>query len=182
MVERRRDHNELKLSFLDHTTSNTTIAPLQINPPNNESSESNLAAIIAPVVVLTIVAVALILAFLLYRRRKNRKEVAKLEPGTPSMNLRSLGNFPAISVKDHINMLTADDLLKSKMPVNDVKKIRQFPVDRVAYENDLGEGQFGQVFQGRRLFQTLFHQLYNFVSSEEAVTVYQFLIIIQEIS
>ena len=157
MVERRRDHNELKLSFLDHTTSNTTIAPLQINPPNNESSESNLAAIIAPVVVvLTIVAVALILAFLLYRRRKNRKEVAKLEPGTPSMNLRSLGNFPAISVKDHINMLTADDLLKSKMPVNDVKKIRQFPVDRVAYENDLGEGQFGQVFQGRLLFHICF--------------------------
>ena len=158
MVERRRDHNEIKLSFLDHTTSNTTIAPLQINPPNNESSESNLAAIIAPVVVvLAIVAVTLILAFLLYRRRrKNRKEVAKLEPGTPSMNLRSLGNFPAISVKDHINMLTADDLLKSKMPVNDVKKIRQFPVDRVAYENDLGEGQFGQVFQGRRLFQICF--------------------------
>ena len=75
---------------------------------------------------------------------------AKLEPGTPSMNLRSLGNqFPSVSVKDHINMLTADDVLKSKMPVNDVNKIRQFPVDKVAYEKDLGEGQFGQVFQGK---------------------------------
>ena len=66
------------------------------------------------------------------------------------MNFRGLGNFPSVSVKDHINrMLTADDLLKSKMPINDVKMIRQFPVDRVAYEKDLGEGQFGQVFQGK---------------------------------
>jgi hypothetical protein len=65
------------------------------------------------------------------------------------MNFRGLGNFPAVSVKDHINMLTADDLLKSKMPINDVKMIKHFPVDRVAYEKDLGEGQFGQVFQGR---------------------------------
>ena len=84
--------------------------------------------------------------FLVQRRRRNRKDQAKLEPGTPSMNLRD--SFPAVSVKDHINKLTAEDLLKSKMPVNDVKMIRQFPVDRVAYEKDLGEGQFGQVFQG----------------------------------
>ena len=124
-------------------TSNEAIAP--------EESSDNKAAIIAPIVVIiSVLAVAFLLAFLLYRRRQNRKEQAKLEPGTPSMNFRGLGNFPSVSVKDHINrMLTADDLLKSKMPINDVKMIRQFSVDRVAYEKDLGEGQFGQVFQGK---------------------------------
>lgn len=76
------------------------------------------------------------------------------------MNLRSLGNFPTVSVKDHINKLTADDLLKSKIPINDVKLIKQFPVDMVAYERDLGEGQFGQVFQGRLKYFS--RVLYNF--------------------
>ncbi|XP_028405096.1 insulin-like growth factor 1 receptor [Dendronephthya gigantea] len=120
------------------------------NKESSGSEDDNNVIIIASVVVIFLVLVLVILlTFLLHRRRRNRKEQAKLEPGTPSMNLRV--SFPAVSVKDHINMLTAEDLLKSKMSVNDVKKIRQFPVDRVAYEKDLGEGQFGQVFQGRAI-------------------------------
>ncbi|CAB3991422.1 Muscle, skeletal receptor tyrosine kinase, partial [Paramuricea clavata] len=139
------------LTGLFNHTSNVTLVPIN-NPTGDDTSSDDKAAIIAPVVVIiTVLAVASLLAFLLYRRRKNRNDQAKLDPGTPSMNLRGLGNFPAVSVKDHINMLTADDLLKSKMPINDVKMIKQFPVDRVAYEKDLGEGQFGQVFQGRAM-------------------------------
>ena len=121
------------------------------NASSKEQSDYK-AFIIAPTVgVIAILVVVFLLVFLMYRRRQNRKKIqAKLEPGTPSLSFRGLGSFPAVSVKDHINnMLTADDLLKSKMPVNDVKRIRQFPVDRVAYDKDLGEGQFGQVFQGK---------------------------------
>ena len=125
---------------------------MKARPTSDNTSDNKAATIVPIVVVISVLVVAFLLAFLLYRRRKNRNDQAKLEPGTPSMNLRSLGNLPAVSVKDHINMmLTADDLLKSKMPINDVRMIRQFPVDRVAYEKDLGEGQFGQVFQGKSI-------------------------------
>ncbi|CAB4006603.1 high affinity nerve growth factor receptor-like isoform X1 [Paramuricea clavata] len=122
--------------LFNYSTLNVSTSSTTDSPPNG------MAAIIAPViVVITVLAVA----FLLYRRRKNREEQAKLDSGTPSLKIRGL----KWSIRDHINKMSADDQLKSMMPVNDVKKIKQFPVDRISYEKDLGEGQFGQVFQGR---------------------------------
>ena len=131
------------LSVLDQTDT--------LGSTNDETLSDNITIIAPVIVVIAVLAVAFLLCFLLYRHRKNREETAKLDPGTPSMSFRGIGNFPAVSVKDHINMLSADDLLKSKIPINDVKLIRQYPVDRVAYEKDLGQGQFGQVFQGNTI-------------------------------
>ena len=118
-----------------------------LDDTGNES-ENEKSAILAVIVVVPAILVICLIVFFLYRRRKKRDEHAKLDPGTPRTNPRILGMFPSISVKDHINKLTADDLLKSKISVTDPKQIKQYPVDMIAYEKDLGEGQFGQVFQG----------------------------------
>ena len=104
--------------------------------------------LIAAIIVVASLLIFCLIIFLLYRRRAKRDEHAKLDPGTPSMSLRGLGEFPSISVKDHINNLCADDLLKSKISITDPKEMQQYPVSMIAYEKDLGEGQFGQVFQG----------------------------------
>lgn len=103
---------------------------------------------IAGIVVAGLFVNILIFIFLcrfLYRRKK-KPDGKKIDPGIPRLTR-------ALSVKDHINNLYADDPLRSKIFVDDLTEIKQYPVDKVAYEKDLGEGQFGQVFQGRKCRQ-----------------------------
>lgn len=114
----------------------------------DSKSNEDTTTIMVTVMVVGAVLVISLIVFLLYRSRKERHERVNLGRATPVVNPRGLGSIPRISVKDHINKLGTHDLLKSKISINDPKKIRQYPVERIAYEKDLGEGQFGQVFQG----------------------------------
>lgn len=118
------------------------------NWDNSLKTELGKTALTAAVMVAaTLVAASLI--FGLWCRRNRKREGAKIDPGTPPTSTR-----PSNSVKDHINRLSEEGLLISKILISDPKQIKQYPVDMITYEKDLGEGQFGQVFQGRNNKQT----------------------------
>lgn len=118
------------------------------NTPKEREKSKDKIIIITSVVVVSVLLVTLVLFLLVCRLRMKRKVREHHDMKTCEVKKAKGRKFPFESVKDHINMLKENEFLKPNLPINDVKMIRQFPVDNVAYEKDLGEGQFGQVFQG----------------------------------
>lgn len=134
------------LFFSDQPPVNMSDAPT--NTPKEREKSKDKIIIITSVVVVSVLLVTLVLFLLVCRLRMKRKVREHHDMKTCEVKKAKGRKFPFESVKDHINMLKENEFLKPNLPINDVKMIRQFPVDNVAYEKDLGEGQFGQVFQG----------------------------------
>ena len=103
--------------------------------------KSVVAAIVASVCGIVILVGVLVTVVLFLRRRKRLKKM-------PGRGLAGV-TFTAVSMRDRIRAESLRVLDQSKvMSLFNPDDLLQYSLDRVEYVRDLGEGNFGQVFQG----------------------------------
>ena len=92
------------------------------------------------------VLLMILLAVCCYRRRETKKK-KKLYEAEKEYNMQNM-----TSIREHIRSADSTfnplmELLASSKP----GELIQYPVDCIEYVKELGEGQFGKVFQGKFL-------------------------------
>ncbi|XP_031556570.1 muscle, skeletal receptor tyrosine protein kinase-like isoform X3 [Actinia tenebrosa] len=86
------------------------------------------------------IVVIIIIAFIVARKRRMIKAASVYKGVT----------FTAVTMRDRLRADTMLALDETKLlSLYNPDEMTQFPLDRVEYVRDLGEGNFGQVFQGR---------------------------------
>lgn len=83
-----------------------------------------------------------VIAFIVARNRRRRKAACVYKGVT----------FTAVTMRDRLRADTMLALDETKLlSLYNPDDMVQFPLDRIEYVKDLGEGNFGQVFQGKDL-------------------------------